>query len=134
MKFAKSIPLFFAGITLLSYFGAFNVLSEANARLPAIVDGRTLPSLADMLERVTPAVVNISTETDSGSVKDPVYRHFFGKTPPSKRISFKSIFLFSKELRLLLKVTSTASKSHIVSKSEVTRRKFLNRRSELKSR
>src|SRR5690606_39726791 len=33
----------------------------AHAALPAEVDGQPLPSLADMLERVTPAVVNIYT-------------------------------------------------------------------------
>ena len=33
----------------------------ATGVLPAVVDGQPLPSLAPMLERVTPAVVNIST-------------------------------------------------------------------------
>jgi len=58
------------------------------ARLPSSVDGQPLPSLADMLERVTPAVVNISTEQgggDSTPVKDPVYRHFFGKNVPAQQ-------------------------------------------------
>ncbi len=52
------------------------------AQLPAAVGGQALPSLAPMLERVTPAVVNISTE---GHVKlrmnplfeDPFFRRFF---------------------------------------------------------
>lgn len=86
MKFARTIPLFI-GITLLSYLGAFNIVSEADARLPAIVNGQALPSLADMLERVTPSVVNISTETGAASPKDPVFQHYFGKKSPStKRI------------------------------------------------
>lgn len=83
MKFSKNIPLVIM-ITVLGYLGGG---SEANARLPAIVNGQALPSLADMLERVTPAVVNISTETGSASVQDPVYRHFFGKKiPVSKKL------------------------------------------------
>jgi len=60
------------------------ITNIASARLPAAIDGQPLPSLADMLERITPAVVNISTQQGSGStpVKDPVYRHFFGNNLP----------------------------------------------------
>jgi len=35
----------------------------AQAALPPVVDGQALPSLAPMIERVTPAVVNISSKT-----------------------------------------------------------------------
>lgn len=84
MKFSRDTPLVIVIITLLGLLGESSV---ANARLPAIVNGQALPTLADMLERVTPAVVNISTETASASVKDPVYRHFFGKkNPVGKRL------------------------------------------------
>lgn len=38
----------------------------ARAALPMAVDGQALPSLAPMLERVTPAVVNISAQGDGG--------------------------------------------------------------------
>jgi len=83
MNFSRNFSIFIV-ITMLGWGGILNI---ANARLPAIVNGQALPSLADMLERVTPAVVNISTETATASVKDPVYRHFFGKkVPVSKRI------------------------------------------------
>ena len=34
---------------------------QTSATLPATVDGQALPSLAPMLEKATPAVVNIST-------------------------------------------------------------------------
>ena len=52
------------------------------AQLPVAVDGQPLPSLAPMLEKVTPAVVNIATE---GHVKlrlnplleDPFFQRFF---------------------------------------------------------
>jgi len=78
MKFVKIITPILA--LLLGFFSVSNV---ALARLPVAVNGQALPSLADMLERVTPSVVNISTEgTDVATLKDPVYRHFFGKKIP----------------------------------------------------
>ena len=51
--------------------------------LPASVDGEPLPTLAPMLERVTPAVVNISTRSqvrvrEHPLLEDPVIRRFFG--------------------------------------------------------
>jgi serine protease Do/serine protease DegQ len=65
----------------------------ANAGLPRAVGGKAVPSLAPMLEKVTPAVVNIATK---GSVEvkqhplmqDPLYKFFWGKNPrhkPKKR-------------------------------------------------
>ncbi|GLQ95724.1 DegQ family serine endoprotease [Dyella mobilis] len=54
----------------------------ARAALPPIVDGQPLPSLAPMLQKVTPAVVNISTKTrvrvSNPFFDDPVIRQFFG--------------------------------------------------------
>ena len=58
------------------------ISSFAQAALPGSVDGKVLPSLAPMLERVTPAVVNIATE---GRIQirlnplfsDPFFRRFF---------------------------------------------------------
>ncbi|MEO1865650.1 MAG: serine endoprotease DegQ, partial [Pseudomonadota bacterium] len=38
-------------------------VSNARATLPLAVDGAPLPSLAPMLERVLPAVVNINTQS-----------------------------------------------------------------------
>ena len=68
-------------------FITFIIFTFANlssiAALPAIVDGEPLPSLAPMLERTMPAVVNIATR---GQTKrrlelplsnDPLFRHFF---------------------------------------------------------
>lgn len=54
----------------------------AHAALPAAVDGEALPSLAPMLETVTPAVVNISTrgrvEVETNPLlNDPFFRRFF---------------------------------------------------------
>ena len=73
---------------LFVLFFSFTLNSVAMARLPAAIDGQPLPSLADMLERITPAVVNISTEQGGGNstpVKDPVFRHFFGKNIPGQQ-------------------------------------------------
>ncbi len=59
--------------------------------LPQAIDGQALPSLAPMLERVTPAVVNISTTTRV-SVRDPYFddpmmRQFFGlPATPRQRV------------------------------------------------
>jgi Do/DeqQ family serine protease len=66
----------------------FAWLPLANATLPAAVDGQALPSLAPMLDRVTPAVVNISTVSlvrreDHPLLRDPFFRRFFDL--PSER-------------------------------------------------
>jgi len=51
------------------------------AALPAAVDGEPLPSLAPVLEKVTPSVVNVYTETRvqvrSPLMDDPFFRRFF---------------------------------------------------------
>ena len=57
-------------------------IASANAALPQEVDGQEIPSLAPMLENVTPAVVNIATEgrvkqRQSPLFSDPFFRHFF---------------------------------------------------------
>ncbi len=61
------------------------MLAAANtvfAALPLNVDGQELPSLAPMLRKATPAVVNISTKTkieiaENPLLRDPFFRHFF---------------------------------------------------------
>jgi len=55
---------------------------SATAALPAAVNGEPLPSLAPMLEKATPAVVNISTVStvraeDHPLLRDPFFRWFF---------------------------------------------------------
>jgi len=61
----------------------------AAGTLPVAVDGQTLPSLAPMLEKITPAVVNISTKTrsrvESPLLSDPFFRHFFNIPEQSER-------------------------------------------------
>jgi serine protease DegQ len=54
----------------------------ATAALPPEIDGAALPSLAPMLEHVTPAVVNINSKTRVAVrdpfFDDPIFRRFFG--------------------------------------------------------
>lgn len=59
---------------------------SVNAALPSSVNGVALPSLADMLERVMPAVVDISTEgTQPGAARaQGSYRRLFGTDLPEK--------------------------------------------------
>jgi len=61
------------------------------ATLPPAVDGQPMPSLAPMLTRVTPAVVNISTKTRvqvrDAYFDDPMVRQFFGlPAAPRERV------------------------------------------------
>lgn len=66
--------------------------SVAQADLPVAVDGQPLPSLAPVLKRVTPAVVNINTQTRvrvrSPLLDDPFFRRFFNiPDAPRERVS-----------------------------------------------
>lgn len=76
-RLARHIRLIAAACLLLGLAGP--VLAAA---LPAQVDGQTLPSLAPMLERTTPAVVQIATQTtvpvSNPLLEDPFFRRFFG--------------------------------------------------------
>ncbi len=67
--------------TLIFVF-AFFQFSSARAALPAVVDGESIPTLAPMLEQITPAVVNIATEgkvqiQQNPLFNDPFFRRFF---------------------------------------------------------
>jgi len=56
-------------------------ISAANAKLPTSVNNEPLPTLAPMLEKVTPAVVHIATKgkaTRSSRYNDPFFERFFG--------------------------------------------------------
>ncbi len=63
-----------------------------HAALPVAVDGQALPSLAPMLERVVPAVVNINSKARvrvrNPIMDDPLLREFFGmQNVPRERIA-----------------------------------------------
>jgi Do/DeqQ family serine protease len=66
--------------------------ARVGAALPAVVEGEPLPSLAPVLERVTPSVVNIYTQTRvrvrSPLLDDPFFRRFFNiPDMPRERVS-----------------------------------------------
>lgn len=67
------------------------VSTTAHAALPTEVNGQPLPSLASMLDRVTPAVVNISTEgrqqMSEPLLGDPFFKRFFGDSPSESPVS-----------------------------------------------
>ncbi len=67
--------------------GLLSGAPAVNAMLPATVNGQTLPTLAPMLEQVTPAVVHIATKgrvaTRSPLQDDPFFERFFG-TPQQR--------------------------------------------------
>ncbi|MFV2061356.1 MAG: DegQ family serine endoprotease [Gammaproteobacteria bacterium] len=70
---------------LLSFFTLSFITIPAFAGLPiADSDGQKLPTLAPMIKRVTPAVVNIATigyvqqQRENPLLQDPFFRHFFG--------------------------------------------------------
>jgi len=62
--------------------GALAAAQPVQAAWPMSVDGQSLPSLAPMLKKATPAVVNISTKTkievaEHPLMRDPFFRRFF---------------------------------------------------------
>jgi len=73
---------------------AATISTHASAQLPAVVEGQPLPTLAPMLQRVTPGVVNISTRgtvqvQQNPLLNDPLFRRFFGppNQPPERPVS-----------------------------------------------
>lgn len=78
-------------LPLLSTLLLLLLPGPAGATLPPAVDGQALPSLAPMLKRVTPAVVNISSKYTVRArdpfLDDPFFRQFFGLPPqPRERV------------------------------------------------
>lgn len=66
----------------LAAFLVLPIANPATAAVPALFEGQELPSLAPMLEQVTPAVVNISTRSrvqvqENPLLRDPFFRRFF---------------------------------------------------------
>ncbi|HEY7906203.1 MAG TPA: Do family serine endopeptidase [Wenzhouxiangella sp.] len=79
----KDSALWAAGVALASMAWLWvAVPSASHAALPTEVDGQPVPSLAPLLEEVTPAVVNIHSRTRvqvqmSPFANDPFFRRFF---------------------------------------------------------
>lgn len=68
--------------TIFFFPAYFCTVSAVQAGLPLYAEGQALPSLAPMLERSMPAVVNISTSTnilvsENPLMQDPYFRQFF---------------------------------------------------------
>lgn len=79
--------------TALKLVILFSVIfsNSSYAVLPGYVNGQELPSLAPMLEKSMPAVVNISTTKnvtmrDNPLLQDPFFRHFFQLPQQQKRL------------------------------------------------
>ena len=66
---------------LVVCLGLVSAINTSLAALPAALEGEPMPSLAPMLEQVTPAVVNIATSAtvmqQSPLFNDPFFRRFF---------------------------------------------------------
>jgi len=69
---------------------AMALATPAFAAIPPAVDGQPVPSLAPMLAKVTPAVVNISTKTRvrarGAYYDDPLIAQLFGQGVPRERV------------------------------------------------
>ena len=83
-------PLSLAGMALCGAM-LLGWPAASQAALPASVAGQPVPSLAPMLSKVTPAVVNISTKTRVAVrdpyFDDPIFRQFFGlPSSPRERV------------------------------------------------
>ena len=66
------------------------------AGLPVAVDGQALPTLAPMLKRITPAVVNIATQSRvqirrNPLLADPFFRRFFNLAPQRRERTVESV-------------------------------------------
>ncbi len=80
------MPAMMRNLLLLAVLALpITLLNTADAALPTEVNGQPLPSLSGMLEKVTPAVVNISTEgrqaVNDPILNDPFFKRFFGDAP-----------------------------------------------------
>ncbi|MTW20592.1 DegQ family serine endoprotease [Allochromatium palmeri] len=95
----------------------------ARAALPPSVDGQPLPTLAPMLERALPAVVNISTVTrietaEHPLLRDPFFRHFFdipSRQRQRENSSLGSGIIVDAKRGLVL------SNHHVIAKAETIR-------------
>ncbi|WP_087016648.1 Do family serine endopeptidase [Thaumasiovibrio subtropicus] len=84
----KKNPLFAVSALVLGLSGLFATSLPAHAALPTAVNGQSLPSLAPMLEQVTPAVVSIAVEGKQVSRQrlPESFRFFFGDEFPEEQV------------------------------------------------
>ena len=110
-KLNKNVNIF-KHLLLVLLLGSIMVLS-VEARLPLAVDGDPLPTLAPMIEKVTPSVVNIATTSTviqrSPLFNDPFFRRFFDAPQQRER----------KRTGLGSGVVIDADKGHIITNNHV---------------
>ncbi|WP_413111133.1 Do family serine endopeptidase [Thaumasiovibrio sp. DFM-14] len=84
----KKTPLFAISAFVLALSSAVSTSLPAQAALPMAVNGQELPSLAPMLQTVTPAVVSISVEGKQVSRQriPESFRFFFGDDVPAEQV------------------------------------------------
>ncbi len=84
-----------AGLLLGAVLLNLLLIGPGRTALPQAVDGRPLPSLAPMLEKTTPAVVNISTRGQltlrRPLFEDPLFQHFFGNPGIERKAETQSL-------------------------------------------
>lgn len=105
-------------LTLLVF--CFDVAVPVFANLPTHVLGTALPSLAPMLEKSMPAVVNISTTKnikikENPLLKDPFFRHYFNLPQQYRRqqkTSLGSGVIIDKKLGYVL------TNNHVIDKAD----------------
>jgi Do/DeqQ family serine protease len=94
---------------ILFFLGCLGILQPASAALPLAISGESLPSLAPILDKSMPAVVNISTlknirVNDNPLMQDPFFRHFYQQQRKQKRqnSSLGSGVIIDKRIGLVL--------------------------------
>jgi serine protease Do/serine protease DegQ len=65
------------------------VSSTLNAALPAMLDGKELPTLAPLIEKVSPAVVNIAVSGEAGPPSPLCQDPFFSQFPQCQNREFR---------------------------------------------
>jgi serine protease Do/serine protease DegQ len=106
-------------LSLLSIF-VFVTAPTSAIGLPSFTESQPVPSLAPMLERSMPAVVNISTTTniDVGQhplMQDPFFRHFFGvpgQAPKQQKNSLGSGVIIDSDQGYVL------TNNHVIDKAD----------------
>ncbi|MBF0195455.1 MAG: DegQ family serine endoprotease [Magnetococcales bacterium] len=93
--FLKRRYLVFVGFALsILLLSSISITPNSQAALPLAVNGKALPSLADMVEKAIPAVVNIATSSrikvqENPLLSDPFFKRFFDLRRDNKQQRYK---------------------------------------------
>jgi serine protease Do/serine protease DegQ len=83
--------------TILVIFSYLLLSASSHAALPSQINAQQLPTLAPMLEKITPAVVNIAAigqvqvKQRNTLMDDPIFRHFFDVPQHTQTKQFRSL-------------------------------------------